>query len=232
MINIKYIIIINILLCSCHHRTIEEHTLVGTDSTINKWQNYYVNIFDISDKAKNYIDILEKRYERHNLTTKNDNTNSVVYTNSRSFSIPSDLLFQEEKHQLITKITDIDSTAFVRIEIPFNDFNYKITSDYKLGATLTISLEDSEWTNIYESVVSKMDRLEHKSSNIIINTEYIIFEQNDLNFELSDIKPQWLKYKNSDGQIRGTIIFYREEVPDKEEDIEISVWLPHRNFKK
>ena len=46
------------------------------------------------------------------------------------------------------------------------------------------------------------------------------------------VKPQWLNYQNKDGKIEGTIIFYREKIDGQEEDLEISVWLPHRNLVK
>ena len=213
-----------------------ENLNLKAEFIIGSFTSYYDEIYELSEISKSYIDTLTFRSDIYLNKNENPKIGNVVYLNNQVFHIPEQIISNNEKEKLVSFITNMDSTAYVWIVIPFKkEFDFNIISDSKLSNSLEMNLEDGEWSNIYDNVKEKTKfrfKQKNKPFSISINTEYVTFEPSKLNIKLEMVKPQWLNYQNKDGKIEGTIIFYREKIDGQEEDLEISVWLPHRNLVK
>lgn len=192
---------------------------------------YIDKIYILSELTKKYIDTLSNRESSFLQKDVFSQKGTTIYKNNEMYNIGSEIMLESEKEMLISVIKNVDSTAYVWIVIPFSEtFDYDFRSDNLLSNAIDMKLDDDEWTNIFTALKdrTKFSSKYETKSNISMFAEKSTFKQSNLGAKLKNVKPSWLGYTNDKGLIKGRVIFYREKIPNQENDLQISVWLPHR----
>ena len=205
------------------------------DTLIEKWSTYYDKLYELSEVARSYMDTLTLRSSEYVKDGRGElnSSNTIVYQNDKVVNISSEMMTQKEKQRLLSIITNFDSTAFVRIRIPFGQnlsLHFGFNTDNKLWAATDMYLEDGEWTHMYEQAKKKTNfklRKNVQPFSVNINNEYIIIRQS-FNIKLEDVKPLWLNFMDEHEIIKGTLFNYGEKVSNNDDKLRIFIWLPHR----